>query len=224
MIPKSLPSDLIRGWGPVFGKDHAQRLKAGKRRKSVERLARGAPAVDRSGFIGKAQGHAGIDHELIGEFQEIPHGAVEGHPSLLRAGVQAVTPLGKLVRTTRRKIAGRAGSPDLPPKTLAPPRRLAIPAAAARESIAAARRSDARPAGRRRPPPSPRARRARSRRSARCARAGSLMATSRTHSAPARVLPAPRPPRMSQVVQGSPLLPVRGLLDDRAPRLANHLR
>ena len=26
-----------------------------------------------------------------------------------------------------------------------------------------------------------------------------------THSAPARVLPAPRPPRMSQVVQGLPL-------------------
>src|SRR5262245_17653263 len=23
MIPKSLPSDLIRGWAPVFGKDHA---------------------------------------------------------------------------------------------------------------------------------------------------------------------------------------------------------
>jgi len=29
-------------------------------------------------------------------------------------------------------------------------------------------------------------------------------ATLRTHSAPARVLPAPRPPRISQVVQGSP--------------------
>jgi len=24
MIPKSMPSDLIRGWPPVFGKDHAQ--------------------------------------------------------------------------------------------------------------------------------------------------------------------------------------------------------
>jgi hypothetical protein len=24
MIPKSMPSDLIRGWWPVFGKDHAQ--------------------------------------------------------------------------------------------------------------------------------------------------------------------------------------------------------
>jgi hypothetical protein len=24
MIPKSMPSDLIRGWRPVFGKDHAQ--------------------------------------------------------------------------------------------------------------------------------------------------------------------------------------------------------
>src|ERR1017187_9855686 len=24
MIPKSMPSDLIRGWEPVFGKDHAQ--------------------------------------------------------------------------------------------------------------------------------------------------------------------------------------------------------
>jgi hypothetical protein len=23
MIPKSLPSDLIRGWIPVFGQDHA---------------------------------------------------------------------------------------------------------------------------------------------------------------------------------------------------------
>ena len=25
MIPKSMPSDLIRGWTPVFGKDHAQK-------------------------------------------------------------------------------------------------------------------------------------------------------------------------------------------------------
>jgi hypothetical protein len=24
MIPKSMPLDLIRGWKPVFGKDHAQ--------------------------------------------------------------------------------------------------------------------------------------------------------------------------------------------------------
>jgi hypothetical protein len=24
MIPKSMPPDLIRGWRPVFGKDHAQ--------------------------------------------------------------------------------------------------------------------------------------------------------------------------------------------------------
>jgi hypothetical protein len=24
VIPKSLPSDLIRGWAPVFGKDHVQ--------------------------------------------------------------------------------------------------------------------------------------------------------------------------------------------------------
>jgi hypothetical protein len=24
MIPKNMPSDLIRGWRPVFGKDHAQ--------------------------------------------------------------------------------------------------------------------------------------------------------------------------------------------------------
>jgi hypothetical protein len=24
MIPKSLPSDLIREWTPVFGQDHAQ--------------------------------------------------------------------------------------------------------------------------------------------------------------------------------------------------------
>jgi hypothetical protein len=24
MIPKSMASDLIRGWHPVFGKDHAQ--------------------------------------------------------------------------------------------------------------------------------------------------------------------------------------------------------
>jgi len=24
MIPKSMPSDLIRGWPAVFGKDHAQ--------------------------------------------------------------------------------------------------------------------------------------------------------------------------------------------------------
>jgi hypothetical protein len=24
MIPKSMPSDLFRGWEPVFGKDHAQ--------------------------------------------------------------------------------------------------------------------------------------------------------------------------------------------------------
>src|SRR6476659_5720808 len=39
---------------------------------------------------------------------------------------------------------------------------------------------------------------------------GSLMATARTHSAPARVLPAPRPPRMSHVVHGSPLFAKSG--------------
>jgi hypothetical protein len=27
MIPKSMPLDLIRGWKPVFGKDHAQTKK-----------------------------------------------------------------------------------------------------------------------------------------------------------------------------------------------------
>ena len=38
------------------------------------------------------------------------------------------------------------------------------------------------------------------------ARGGIAKRELRTHSAPARVLPEPRPPRMSQVVQGSPLL------------------
>src|SRR5262249_38085280 len=35
---------------------------------------------------------------------------------------------------------------------------------------------------------------------------GSLRAVARTHSAPARVLPEPLPPRISHVVHGSPLL------------------
>ncbi len=68
-------------------------------------------------------------------------------------------------------------------------------------------RAHARRAGPRRPRSSPRARRARSRRPARC---GACACRARdaerraTHSAPARVLPAPRPPSSSQVVHGSP--------------------
>jgi hypothetical protein len=29
MIPKSMPLDLIRGWKPVFGKDHAPKIDLG---------------------------------------------------------------------------------------------------------------------------------------------------------------------------------------------------
>ena len=112
-------------------------------------------------------------------------------------------------RTRRRRTAARAAAPGPRPRTRRPPRRSAIRAAGAMRGplrpLAARRR---RATGRRGPRSSPRARRARSRRPARCARAArrhkaQRHATSaRTHSAPARVLPAPRPPSSSQVRPG----------------------
>ncbi len=91
----------------------------------------------------------------------------------------------------------------------------AIRAAGASPSIAGARCA-ARCAGcRRGPRSSPRARRARSRRPARWSRAARRhkarwpCTSARTHSAPARVLPAPRPPSISQVVHGPPPLAAR---------------
>ena len=87
---------------------------------------------------------------------------------------------------------------------------------AARRATAAARRAAtcarARPGLR----SSPRARRARSRRPARCGGSGRRRkapwpcTSARTHSAPSRVLPAPRPPSASQVVHGPPLLAATG--------------
>src|SRR5262245_28016785 len=54
VIPKSLPSDLIRGWEPLFGKDHAQTNKLerdGDSKKSHPNLviANGRAAIDRDG-------------------------------------------------------------------------------------------------------------------------------------------------------------------------------
>ena len=49
----------------------ASGLKAPKRRKGFEWLAREAPAVDRRMLIGKADSHARVDHQMIGELQEV---------------------------------------------------------------------------------------------------------------------------------------------------------
>jgi hypothetical protein len=38
VIPKSLPSDLIRAWKPVFGKDHAQTNKLEQGSDSKKRI------------------------------------------------------------------------------------------------------------------------------------------------------------------------------------------
>ena len=87
---------------------------------------------------------------------------------------------------------------------------------ARRRSTPAAPRAAICAAGPTRPRSSPRARRARSRRRARCGDAGGPRkaslpcASARTHSAPSRVLPAPRPPSTSQVVHGPPLFALAG--------------
>jgi hypothetical protein len=113
-------------------------------------------------------------------------------------------------RPRRRRIAGRAGFPGPPPKRLPPPRRSTIRGVGVMESRPGAGGGHARRGDRRRLRSLLRARRARSRRQERCGPLPcryrrSPSASALTHSAPARVLPAPRPPRMSQVVQGLPL-------------------
>ena len=49
----------------------ASGLKALKRRKDFEWLARELPAVDRRMLVGKADSHARVDHQIIGELQEV---------------------------------------------------------------------------------------------------------------------------------------------------------
>ena len=69
-----------------------QLFETGKRRKVFKRLARGAPAVDRSRWVFITKRHSGIDHQVLRKLQEFANGAVERHPGLLRTGVQAVAP------------------------------------------------------------------------------------------------------------------------------------
>ena len=110
-------------------------------------------------------------------------------------------------RTRPRRTAARAASPDRGPRRSAPRRRSARPAACASPAIPAAGRGPSRRGCRSARKPSPRAPGRASRRSGRPGsiapgRPASPPSTcARTHSAPARVLPAPRPPRMTQVVQ-----------------------
>jgi hypothetical protein len=51
MIPKSMPSDLIDGWKPVFGKDHAPMKNLEKAPESGRLKNSAAPEIFLSGAV-----------------------------------------------------------------------------------------------------------------------------------------------------------------------------
>src|SRR5262245_38466161 len=66
-------------------------LGALKRCKSIRNSARRAPGIDWGGPIFIAEGHARIDHQIVGKPQERPHSTVKRDPCLLWTRVQAIS-------------------------------------------------------------------------------------------------------------------------------------
>src|SRR5262245_2839659 len=66
-------------------------LEALKRCKSIHNSARRAPGIDWCGPIFITEGHARIDHQIVGKPQERPYSAVKRDPCLLWTRVQAIS-------------------------------------------------------------------------------------------------------------------------------------